>query len=222
MVRTIRKTGFPTVFMTTLILLLGFANLHYASSQNLPERETGSQAGETNYALSEGFRSIKWATRLADAKKVYPDLLFVEQIPRTEPKYFYYRKKNESKQFSGLDWDSIRYVFVNNQFFISADLETRLELGDRDKAIAHYNELYQSIVAKYGKPWHAEKTDQEGYPFVYASIWRIGSERVDLQLKSLKDHWIYKKDKLVETRISMLEFTLHLSSEKGERKGIDF
>ena len=56
----------------------------------------------------------------------------------------------------------------------------------------------------------------------YASIWRIGSERVDLQLKSLKDHWIYKKDKLVETRISMLEFTLHLSSEKGERKGIDF
>ena len=222
MVQTRKKIGFPTALMITLVVLFGSETLHSASSQNLREQVTEPQGVEGNYALSEGFRSVKWGAGLGDAKKIYPDLLFVEQIPRTEPKYFYYRKKNENKKFSGLDWDSIRYVFVNNQFLISADLVTRFELDDRDKAIAHYNELYQSIVAKYGKPWHAEKTDREGYPFVYASIWRIGSERVDLQLKSLKDHWIYKRDKLVETRISMLEFTLHLSSEKGERKGIDF
>ncbi len=222
MVQTIRKTGFLTAFMTTLVLLLGSENLHSASSQNVPDQATDIQRAESNYALSDGFRSIKWGARLPDAKKIYPDLVFVEQIPRTDPKYLYYRKKNENKKFSGLEWDSIRYVFTNDKVFISADLELRLELGDRDKAIAQYNDLYQSIVAKYGRPWHAEKTDREGYPFVYASIWRIGSERIDLQLKSLKDHWIYKTGKLVETRISMLEFTLHLSSEKGEGKAIDF
>lgn len=222
MVQTIRKTGFLIAFMTTLVLLLGSENLHSASSQNVPDRAADIQRAESNYALSDGFRSIKWGARLTDAKKIYPELVFVEQIPRTDPKYLYYRKKNENKKFSDLEWDSIRYVFTNDKVFISADLEMRLELGDRDKAIAQYNDLYQSIVAKYGKPWHAEKTDREGYPFVYASIWRIGSERIDLQLKSLKDHWIYKTGKLVETRISMLEFTLHLSSEKGEGKAIDF
>jgi hypothetical protein len=207
--------------MTTLILLLGSANFHSASSQNLPERDTGSQAGETNYALSEGFRAIKWGTRLADAKKVYPDLLFVEQIPRTDPKFLYYRRKTENKKFSGLDWDRIRYVFTKDKVFVAADVEMRLELDDKDKAMTQYDDLYQSIAAKYGNPWHAEKTNREGYPFVYASIWHLGSESVSLELKALKDHWIYKTTG-VETRISMLQFTLNFYSKKGEGKGIDF
>jgi len=83
------------------------------------------------------------------------------------------------------------------------------------------NDLYQSIAAKYGKPFHAEKTNKEGYPFVYYSIWHIGSESVSLELEALKDHWIYKNSG-VENRISMLEFKLNFYSKKAEGKGIDF
>ena len=86
---------------------------------------------------------------------------------------------------------------------------------------SQYNDLYQSIAAKYGKPFHAEKTNKEGHPFVYYSIWHIGSESVSLELKALKGHWIYKNSG-VENQISMLEFNLNFYSKKAEGKGIDF
>jgi len=216
-----KQRVFPTVLMTTVLMLFCSENVHSGSHQSLPERVKESQAGESSYVLSEGFRSIKWGTRLVDAKKIYPDLLFVEQIPRTDPKYLYYRRKNENKKFSGLEWDRIRYVFTNDKVFAAANVEMRLELEDKDKAIAQYNDLYQSIAAKYGKPFHAEKTNKEGYPFVYYSIWHIGSEGVSLELKALKDHSIYKNSG-VETSISMLEFNLHFYSKKAEGKVIDF
>ena len=221
MVEVMKKMVFPTVLMTAVLMLIYSENVHSASHQSLPERGNEGQAGESSYVLSEGFRSVKWGTRLADAKKIYPDLLFVEQIPRTDPKYLYYRRKNENKKFSGLEWDRIRYVFTNDKVLAAANVEMRLELEEKDKAIAQYNDLYQNIVVKYGKPFHAEKTNKEGYPFVYYSIWHIGSESVSLELKALKDHWIYK-DSGVETRISMLEFNLHFYSKKAEGKGIDF
>lgn len=215
------KTLFPTLLMTAVLMFCCSETVDSANRDSVPELVNESQAGESSYALSEGFRSIRWGATFVDAKKIYPDLLFVEQIPRTDPKYIYYRRKNENRKFSGLEWDRIRYVFTKEQVLAAADVEMRLELEDKDKAIAQYNELYQSIAAKYGKPFHAEKTNREGYPFVYYSIWHIGSESVSLKLKALKNHWI-QKNSGVETRISMLEFNLNFYSKKAEGKGIDF
>src|SRR5207249_1851565 len=93
-----------------------------------------SVQSETTYSLGEGFRSIKWGTQLLDAKKTYPDLLFVEQIPRVEPKYLYYRRKNEDKSFSGFEWNRIRYVFSKEKLFVAADAEKRMELHDKNEA----------------------------------------------------------------------------------------
>jgi hypothetical protein len=220
MAETIKKVVLAALG-TTVFLFFCAENLDSASVKDFPELAKESQTGEANYTLLTGFRAIKWAMPLLEAKKIYPDLLFVEQIPRAEPKFFYYRRRTENKRFSGLDWDRIRYVFTDDKVFVAADVEMRLELQEKDKAIAQYDDLYQSIAAKYGKPFHAEKTNKEGYPFVYASIWHVGTESVSLELKALKDHWIYKTSG-VETQISMLEFTLHFYSKKAEGKGIDF
>jgi hypothetical protein len=216
-----KRPSLIIIVIITIPMLLCSENVHSASLQSLQESVTQGQAGENSYLLSEGFRSIKWGTRLVDAKKTYPDLLFVEQIPKTDPKYLYYRRKNENKKFSGLEWDKIQYVFTEEKVFVAADVVMRLELEDKDKAISQYDDFYQNIAAKYGKPFHSEKTNKEGYPFVYYSIWHVGSESVSLELKSLRDHWIYKNSG-VENRISMLEFKLNFYSKKAEGKAIDF
>jgi hypothetical protein len=214
MIEVMGKRAFLNAVMVAVLLLFISENAGSANGQ-------GGLAEERNYNLAEGFRSLKWGAQLADAKKIYPDLLFVEQIPRTDPKYLYYRRKNENKTFSGLEWDRIMYVFTKSKDFVSADAETRFELEDKDKAIAQYNDLYQKITAKYGKPFHAEKTDEKGYPFLYSGIWHIGSESVSLDLGSINDNKIYK-DSGVESEISMLEFKLGMYSDKGEGKALDF
>ena len=193
----------------------------FIAMQSSPEPAKEKLNTESNYPLTEGFRSIKWGTSLDDAKKVYPDLLFVEQIPRADPKFLYYRRKLEIKTFSGVNWDMIRYVFTNDKKFVAANVEMRLELEDKDKAVTLYDALYQGIFGKYGKPFHTEKTDRERYPFVYASIWNMGSESVTLQLKALRDHLVYRNSGIINN-ISMLEFTLHFYSKRGEGKKIDF
>lgn len=210
------------------------ANLKDGLNQTLPEWEDKrsklqpvksgdgqeDSAGEKNYSLSEGFRSIKWGTRLTNAKKIYPDLLLM--TPKTSKTDMeYYRRKNENKIISGVEWDSIRYLFKKNTGFYSVNAEARFEPEDKDKAIAQYNELYQKIAAKYGKPFHAEKSDREGYPYVYYSSWDIGSESVTVFLRAQQKHFIFRNSG-VDSKISMLEFTLDLYSKKGEAKALDF
>ena len=93
-----------------------------------PQKKTSE---ETNYNLSDGFRSLKWGTNIDDAKKIYSDLLFVEQIPGTDPKYYIYRKSNENKSISGTNWDRITYSFSKDKQFCSVDAESRYEVEEK-------------------------------------------------------------------------------------------
>jgi hypothetical protein len=89
---------------------------------------------------------------LADAKKVYPDLLFVEQIPRTDPKFLYYRRKTENKKFSGLDWNIIRYVFTNDKVFVAAmECADRRYFGSIRTPAQVYDQVLEFLMRNYGR-----------------------------------------------------------------------
>lgn len=176
-----------------------------------------------NYNLSEGFRSLKWGMNISDAKKIYPDLLFVEQLPLKKPDYFYYRRNNEDKSISGIDWDRVQYVFTKDKQFCAAHAESRYELEDKDKSIELFNEMFDKISAKYGKPSHYERADKRGYPNVYLARWDKESEGIWLRLEAdiFRNHVIIKNTN-TESTLSMLELSLHLNSQKGKGKALDF
>ncbi len=178
---------------------------------------------EITYNLSEGFRSLKWGMNISDAKKIYPDLLFFEQIPLKDPEYLYYRRNYENKSISGIVWDRIKYVFSKDRQFCAADAESRYELEEKNKAIELFNEMFDKISTKYGKPSHHERTDKGGYPYVYSANWDKETERISLRLEAniFNNHVIIKNTNS-ESTLSMLELNLHLYSKKGEGKVLDF
>lgn len=82
--------------------------------------------------------------------------------------------------------------------------------------------MFDKISTKYGKPSHYEKTDKDGYPYVYYANWVIGPESVSLEIKADSNYWIYKNNNNIESKISLLELRLHLYSKKGDGKVLDF
>ena len=195
-----------------VIFVLFFSVLVDVYAQNFSEK---------NYDLPVGFRSLKWGMKINEAKKIYPDLVLTEMMPVKDPKLFVYRKKNENKKISGLAWDAIRYNFNSNREFSSVNAETRFELPNKATAIEQYNDLYNRITEKYGKPFHKEKTDKEGFPFVYYAIWHIKNESVSISLKAILGHQLWT-DAGLESRISMLGVELSLYSKQSSMKNLGF
>lgn len=207
------------------------ANMKIGQSMTIPQwsssveqevashQENSATSIVNSYSLQDGFRNIRWGSSLFDIKKANPELKI--DYKRTNEEFKYYYKKKDNRSISGVEWDRVRYVFSKTDNFCGANGEIRFELKDKEKAKLIYDDLYGKVLVKYGKPFHAEKSNREGYPFVYHSIWHIGNESVSITLEQLKGNNVYSDDG-ISSYISMLELTMGLFSKKGAGMDLGF
>lgn len=156
------------LFIFLLFLLIPAVFLSASADQTVRDI-FGPLRDESNLLISDGFGALKWGVSVEEAQKLYPDLR--EDNSKIYNQYTrgkkgpdgvraHYLRKNENLKVGGHSADSIKYQFLEGNFYVVG-----ISLSCDKESPCNIEEVFQDIVNAirkiYGKPYEISSTTYE-------------------------------------------------------------